>query len=333
MKKVNLLIAMIMAVSLCLVPVVAQASVVTPVDPPPAKGYDSVLVLDNKVPSGDAVWPVINNDGTYGILSYNKSAAEFECSFEALGLESLTEYALIYYADKPDRFVDWGGDNPGALIALFTTESDGSILATTVSTDLSMNLPSIDDANISEYDYSKSIEDGGTGDMYANAHGAKIWLVPADCWEDGAEDKVTVWAPTRFLFETDLITYNDTDVPVVGLNAEYEEIIGISADPVFIHFGDINPGGNVDGPDIVVENIGTVTVDVDADLDPLTGTVFNRLMLNGGFSPAYSGSWVDVITSLDPSVGKSLSTSLDVPSTYSAQGTEYATLVFTAKAK
>jgi len=319
-KKLSILIALVMAIALCLVPAVAQAA-------GPAPGYDSQVILENKTVMPSPPWPVIQ-DGIQGILDYNKEGATFEYSFTATGMETNTEYALIYYADKPDRFVSWGGDNPGALITLCSADATGHI-AKAGETELDMNLPSIDDANISEYDYKASVEDGGTGDLYDNAHGAKIWLVPANCWEDGAENKVTVWAPTRFLFETELISYNDTDIDVVGLNAELEQIVAISVTPSFIHYGDIQPGaGAIAGLDINVENIGTVTVVVDAELAEF-GSVFDYLRLAGKYPMA--GKWLGIIASLQPSVTKACTTALDVPATYSAQGVEYVDLVFYAE--
>ncbi len=41
--------------------------------------------------------------------------------------------------------------------------------------------------------------------------GAKIWLVLSEDY-DAAEKKMTVWNPAEYLFEYELITYDDTDV-------------------------------------------------------------------------------------------------------------------------
>lgn len=118
----------------------------------------------------------------------------------------------------------------------------------------------------------------------------------------------------------------------VGLTAETPTITAINVDPTNIDFGTVEPGDVVSGPNVTVENIGTVKVVVDASLDPLTGTVFNYLKLKGSYSPSYSGFWDNIVSVLLPSQTSSLTTQLDVPSTYSAKGSEAAILVFEATA-
>jgi hypothetical protein len=132
--------------------------------------------------------------------------------------------------------------------------------------------------------------------------------------------------------EIDGITYDLGPTSSVGLTADVPDIVAISANPTSIDFGTVYPGDVINGDTISVENIGTVKADVDADLAPLTGTVFNYLKLGGAYSSGYSGSWPDKITNLDPDEINTLTTALDVPSTYVPGGTETATLVFTATA-
>jgi len=130
-------------------------------------------------------------------------------------------------------------------------------------------------------------------------------------------------------------TYKDYTVEAntaVGLTAETPEITAINVDPISVDFGTVKPGDVVSGPNITVENIGTVKISVDASLDPLTGTVFNYLKLKGSYSPSYSGFWDNIVSVLLPSQTSSLTTQLDVPSTYTAQGNETAILVFEATA-
>lgn len=307
-KKIGILIAAVMAISLCLVPGVALAA-----DP-----YDEELVLENK----DASWDVIPNDDIQGLLEYNNSGAEFEYRLTVSGLKDDVDYSIIYYADKPNRFVDWGGDNPGALIGTFTYDATPKV--TSGSAELNMNLPTEPDANISEYDYTAE---------YGTAHGAKIWVVPSVDWTAGSPDKLTAWNPDRYLFETGLITYNDTDLASLSLNADIEQITAITVGPVFIHFGNLALGASSSTEVILVENVGTVAVSVGALLDPLTGTVFNELKLNGAYSPSSkSGNWPTVpgLGNLLPSIIGTVNAQLVIPATYSAQGTEYATLVFIA---
>jgi len=108
-------------------------------------------------------------------------------------------YSLIYYADFADRMNEWGGNNPGALIATGIADGTGNLYMVG-SVALGINLPCEPDANISTYNYS------GAPDYYPTAYGAKIWLVPSSCY-DAVNKKVISWSPTLFLFETDLIHY------------------------------------------------------------------------------------------------------------------------------
>lgn len=165
------------------------------------KSNAAYLYLRQKNPE---TWEIVEG-GAWGKLKYNLSGSTFSFVFNGHGLEPNTEYSLIYYADFEDRLTNWGGNNPGALIAGGTSNEDGDIhLAGSV--ELNMDLPSPPDANIDVHDYS------GPPDYYAHAHGAKIWLVPSADYDAGLF-KVTTWDPSAFLFETDLINYDDTDVP------------------------------------------------------------------------------------------------------------------------
>ena len=165
--------------------------------PLPVYVTDAMLTLENK----DSEWQIIEDD-IGGELYYSTGGDVFCYEFRGYVPENI-EYSLIYYADFEDRYNVWGGNNPGALIA--TGTASGGSLTMSGSIDLGMDLPSPPDANIAIHDYS------GSPDNYAHAHGAKIWLVPSDCYN--GVDTVTSWQPTRFLFETDLISYDDTDVP------------------------------------------------------------------------------------------------------------------------
>ena len=143
-----------------------------------------------------------------GTLTYELAASTFNYEFEASGLTEDKDYSLIYYADKQDRFEDWGGDNPGALIATAQANGDGEIFIEG-SVNLAMNLPHADDWNgVADPDYCDS---HNTFDDYDLCRGAKIWLVPSSDYNIG-EKKVS-WANSgSYLYETDLITYDDTDI-------------------------------------------------------------------------------------------------------------------------
>jgi len=320
LKKIfSITFVMVLMMGLSLVPAVVGA------DP----GYDSSLTLENK----NATWAIID-DPIQGTLEYDSSADLFWYNFSATGLTTSTNYSLIYYADQPDRFVDWGGSNPGALIATFMTDPSGNITPTAGSVDLNMDLPCSPDWNINpDPDYC-DLHNGF--DDYDHCSGAKIWLVPTSVLPNPYPDDGSwaFWDVSGILFETDLIWYDDTDDgdSTVALTAEVPDIVAISATPTSIDFGTVYPGDTAVGDNITLKNIGTKTVAVDATLDPMTGTVFNYLKLKGSYSPSYSGAWSPIISSLLPSANQTLTTALDVPSTYIPQGSEEATLIFEATA-
>jgi len=148
------------------------------------------LVLENK--SGAPDWQIKGGDGMQGTLTYNLTSPTFDYKFEATGLTGSTDYSLIYYADP------WPGDgvthDTGVLIAKFTAAS-GIIPSTSGSINLGMDLPQWpSDQNHPE--------------------GAKLWLVPSSDYSTvtpGVKGHMTAWNPANYLFETALITYEDTN--------------------------------------------------------------------------------------------------------------------------
>jgi len=179
-----------------------------------AAPYDESLILENK----DSNWDAITDDSITATVQYSTVGEEFAWKVTGAAVAD-TEYVLIYYADKSDRFTNWGGDNPGALIGTFTTDSTGAFGVDAYGyTELNMCLPSPNDANIDEYDYT---------DEYGIAHGAKLWIVPSS---DYTEPALTAWNPTTYLFETALITYTDCgDYP----GAEEIDTATFSIDDIF----------------------------------------------------------------------------------------------------
>ena len=160
--------------------------------------YFSILELENK----DSDWNVILGDDVNGTLEYELSSNTFNYHFEAEGLTPDVEYSLIYYADKPNRFNYWQGDNPGALIG--TGMLEYGLLVMDDSVNLEMNLPYIDDWNYNPTpNYCPNQYDD-----FGLCSGAKVWLVPSIDY-DASNTKLIAWNPTTYLFETNLITYDD----------------------------------------------------------------------------------------------------------------------------
>jgi len=133
------------------------------------------LYLFEKDPS---TWEIVE-DGAWGKMKYNLAGSEFEFVFNGHGLEPGYEYTLVYYPDP------WPGNG---LICLGddTANDDGNVHI----------MGSVD-----------------TGDLPASGDendGAKIWLVlssDVDC-----ENQYMIgWHPTEYLFEHNLITFDDTD--------------------------------------------------------------------------------------------------------------------------
>ena len=138
---------------------------------------DGTLVLENKDP---VTWVEIE-DGYSATLLYTTAGVYFNYSLLGNVAEDV-EYSLIYYADP------WAGNNPGALIG--TGAATGGNIEMNGTIDLGMSLPDPQDANYPD--------------------GAKIWLLPSDCY-DPALSAVSLWQPTRFFFERELITYEKLD--------------------------------------------------------------------------------------------------------------------------
>ena len=149
---------------------------------PGPEGVQAFVDLENKNP---ITWEPITGDGIGGTLSYNTSGLTFNYSFTGTGLQASTEYSLIYYADP------YPGDHPGKLIDTMTTDGSGAVSKAN-NVDLAMDLPSSGDANYPA--------------------GAKIWLVPSTRYNSGT-NSIIGWNPTEYLFEMNLITYDDTDTP------------------------------------------------------------------------------------------------------------------------
>jgi len=165
--------------------------------------YYGILELENK----DITTWVAIPDSTNATLKYDLVSSKFNYKLEANGLQADTSYSLVYYADKQDRFVNWGGDNPGVLITTATSDGTG-YLFTQGDTNLNINLPHTNDWNLAPNpDYCAN---NNGFDSYNLCGGAKIWLVPSS--EYDTNTKTVSWTtPTSYLFETDMIDYSDIE--------------------------------------------------------------------------------------------------------------------------
>ena len=172
-----------------------------------ANGYNPVypgtrtLILDNKNPQG---WQRIT-DVVLGTLTYKTADDDFEFTLNYTGLTVGTSYSLIYYADQQNRFVNWGGDTIGEVIyAFIPTNSDGTTGLQNVN--LGKDLP-----DPADWNGSGAANYCATPDNYNTCRGAKIWLVPTSNLTGGTSLPLNAWNPSTYLFETDLINYNDTN--------------------------------------------------------------------------------------------------------------------------
>jgi len=162
--------------------------------------YKDSVHLENKNP---ADWSIISGDNIEADVTFGLVGEEFAYTLEATGLTSGTEYALIYYADYEDRENNWGGNNPGAILGIFTADSDGAI-SYSYSLDIGMDMPHVDDwNNAPPADYTVA------PDNYNHETGAKIWLVPTSDLTNNNALPLTAWNPDDYLFETELIRYFD----------------------------------------------------------------------------------------------------------------------------
>jgi len=150
---------------------------------PAGKSNVALLYLYEKEeltpPDPSNPWPIVE-DGAWGKMKYNLSGSTFDFVFNGHGLEPGTDYTLIYYPDP------WPGNG---LICLGdgTANVDGDVhIMGSVDTG---DLPTTDDA--------------------APLGGAKIWLVlssDVDC-----DVEMIGWNAAEYLFEGDVITFDDTD--------------------------------------------------------------------------------------------------------------------------
>jgi len=125
-----------------------------------------------------ATWEIVEC-GAWGKMTYRLSGPLFDFVFNGHNLEAGSDYTLIYYPDP------WPGNGLICLGSAVADEFGEVHIKAQVDTG---DLPAADDEN----------------------DGAKIWLVlSADV--DCENASMIGWHPTEYLFEFDLITFDDTE--------------------------------------------------------------------------------------------------------------------------
>ena len=169
--KKFLVIAMVLVVAIILV----ATPVLAGKNGPAGKSNVGHLYLYEK--TGEPNWDIVDG-GAWGKMKYNLSGSTFDFVFNGHGLEAGWDYKLIYYPDP------WPGTG---LICLGsgTANDDGDVHI--MGSEDTGDLPIPSDANA----------------------GAKIWLVVSS--DVTCSGTWSAWSPTEYLFEDDLITFEDTD--------------------------------------------------------------------------------------------------------------------------
>lgn len=129
------------------------------------------------------------------------------------------------------------------------------------------------------------------------------------------------------------VTLTPGEANTTTMIANVPDIVAISVSPTVINFGTLLPNETSDEFDIIVENIGTQTADVDADVSGSGDDLFykNLELKNSTHSGAYTTrDWKLIVNNLVMGGSETLKTQLPVPSGYTPKGSESATLTFTA---
>jgi len=170
-KKIALVLVGVAAIMFMFSPVVSAKGKTAQA----GKSNIAHLYLVEKDP---VTWEIVQG-GAWGKMKYNMSGLELDFVFNGHGLEAGLDYTLIYYPDP------WPGTG---LICLGsgTATADGTV-------------------------HVKAAVDTGSLPIEADLNdGAKIWLVlSADVDCEGAQ--MVGWNPTEYLFEYDLIKFDDVN--------------------------------------------------------------------------------------------------------------------------
>lgn len=145
---------------------------------------------------------IVVDGGAWGKMKYNTSGSTFDFVFNGHELEVDAEYTLIYYPDP------WPGEGLICLGEGIVNDEGNIHIAGSI--DTGVDLPISGDLNADTS--TTTLEDGSIG--------AKIFLVPSDD-VDCVGQEMTGWTGPLpgniegvniYLFEGELITFDDTDV-------------------------------------------------------------------------------------------------------------------------
>jgi len=300
-KKLSILIALVMAITLCLTPMVAVAATVLPYAQTfgPSVGGTSVIALPDAPNTVDVVVADTGDGWLQWTYTYPDTpthtpkmtvAIDYPNGFAITTLDDSS--GGWWYAPDPDVVTnrvqfstDYAGGTYGDWVA---TTADGSVLT----------------VRIRKSELGLTFKWHG----YANVNGNQVWIETVD------------WAP-----QGEITIDADLGPSLIGF---VEPIIAINVYPTSIDFGTITPGTPVDGDTITVTNIGTVSVTVSAEIDPIGGA-FEYLFLND--VQRANGIWNAAPLGMGlilPTEDADCTTGLQVPVTYSAKGVENTTLIF-----
>ena len=312
-KKLSILIALVMAITLCLTPVVALAADALPYAKtfgPSAAGTsatatagdsNTVDVVIEDIGDGWLEWAYTYSD-TPTFTPKMTVAIDYPNGFAITTFDDGTHDGW-FYAPDPDvestrvKFDEYEGG--ASSLDWVETSAAGSVLTVRIKKSVLLGFANIDVL---------------TWHGYANVDGNQVWI------------ETNAYAPIG-----EITIDADTGM---GLTAVLGEIVAINVYPTSINFGEITPGTVSELVDINVTNIGTVTADVEAGLMTMSSepTVFQYLKIGGAY-PNAMNRWLDIFpSSIEPSITKTKTAGLDVPATYSARGVEKVQLVFMATA-
>jgi len=296
--KLSILIALVMAIALCLAPAAALAVVIPPsyakTFGPSADGT-SVIAVPGAPNSVDVV--VEDTDDGWLQWTYTYSESPTHTPKMTVAIDYPSGFCITTFDDGSHTGWYYAPDG-GAEVEL-----GSSVAASWAEADAAGNVLTV---RIKKSNLGLTFKWHG----YANVDGAQVWI------------ETEVYQPVgEITIDADLDT---------GLSGYIDDIIAITVYPTDIDFGMITPGTHVSGDDITVTNIGTVSVVVSAGIDPI-GYAFKYLFLND--VQRTNGLWDAVqlgMGTIAPTLDADCTTELQVPVTYSAKGSENTLLAFIA---